>query len=189
MNYYTLGGGLFLYLLALSNGAVISGTNIVLNAEERLDYNYTLTVYETEATFDAILIFFNVEGTTLKYGGSNLDSGSERYLTQFGDTFPSDNILDGDFPQLLRDGFDISTPTFYLSVNADNYTDETFGFRKAFGWAQFQFTEPGKIAMLDNAVSCGNGIIVGTTDAIPEPTTSGLALLASMLLLRRRRLN
>jgi hypothetical protein len=93
---------------------------------------------------------------------------------QFGDTFTSDNISDEDFPQFLEDDFDISTPTFYLSVNADNYTEETSEFRNAFGWAQFQTTEPGKIAMLDNAVSYGNGIIVGTTEAIPEPTTSGL---------------
>ena len=176
------------------NGAVVGGTNILLRDVPPggfPDSDYALTIFEDEGATDTTTIIFDVIGTTLQFVNTNIDGGSDWYLTRPGDLFTAENILADAFPTFFEiDGFvandiDVGTSPFFLGANADDYTS-FYNPRGTFGWAQFQIIG-GQLTMLDNAVSYGRGIIVGTTEAIPEPGSLSLVALAALLVLRRRR--
>lgn len=175
--------------------AVIGGTNVLLRSAtpDFIDADYSLTVFEDEAGDDPTSIFFDVVGTTLRVVATNIDAGSDWYLAQAGDLFTAENIVAGEFvPFFVAGGFgsndlDVGSSPFYLGVNADDYTPgHAPSGRRAFGWARLQIAA-GRLTMLDNAVSYGEGIVVGTTTPVPEPASAALAVAATSVLLARRR--
>ena len=84
---------------------------------------------------------------------------------------------------------DVGFGEFYLGVNTGN-SEAPWGDlppRNLYGWVHLQ-NIGGNISMLGNAMSYeGTGIVVGTTRAIPEPSSSALILCGIAIAFSRRR--
>jgi hypothetical protein len=128
-------------------------------------------------------IFFNVTGSILTFETKNLDEGSDWYLASFEDEFSNGNIQADLFQVFVRattSGFEsndvnVGFGSFYLGVNTGKGFDP-FPPRNLYGWVQLQNTG-GSLTMLGNAMSYqGTGIVIGTTQAIPEPSSLTLLL-------------
>jgi hypothetical protein len=112
------------------------------------------------------------------------DEGSEWYLVQSGELFSRANVAAGQFPLVFRYGVSetvhVGPGEFYLGVRTGIDPQD----RDAYGWVHLGRNEGGKLTMLENVMSYDNyGIVVGTTEIIPEPgtlvlMTCGLSLLA-----------
>lgn len=186
------------------SAVVISNTNITLGSgADAPSYGspsgaaYKLTVYQ-DLQGDPTSIFFNVSSTgTLTFVTTFLDEGSDWYLTQNLSEF-SDANIDTDlfraFVKATPTGFETNTltvgSTFYLGVNTGKW-DANFQPdlpRNLYGWIALRRIGT-TLSVLGNAMSYdGTGIIVGTTQAIPEP--SALTLLLGFFVttsFRRRR--
>lgn len=164
---------------------VVSDTNIHLSGSGT---SYALTVFQDEGATDYTSIWFNVlSGQTLSFAGTTVDEASDWYSTSLGDQFSQATIQSSAFPVFVRatvSGYETNALTvslfgdFYLGVNTGN-RDGTWGPdgnppRNLFGWVHLQNTG-GTISMLGNAMSYqGDGIVIGTTEVIPEPSVLGL---------------
>lgn len=168
--------------------AVISNTNVSLSDGGFAGADYALTVFQDEAGTDPTSILFNVTGSILTFVTSNIDEGSDWYLASFEDEFSNGNIQADLFQVFVRattSGFEsndlnVGFGSFYLGVNTGNMDGgfDPFPPRNLYGWVRLQNTG-GSLTMLGNAMSYqGTGVVIGTTQAIPEP--SSLTLLLGM---------
>ncbi|MDB4333490.1 hypothetical protein N9986_03350 [Akkermansiaceae bacterium] len=170
---------------------VISGTNIVLGDGSAVGFDYEILIWEDAGANDPTSMWFDYDGTTISPGEMNLDGGSDWYVTSFNDVFSSPNVLAGAFPLTAKSDMtgltyidQVVGSDFYLGVSTDGA-----GQRSNFGWAQFNFSG-GTLSIVDSAVAydMGNGIIAGTTQTVPEPSSALLATCALGLgAIRRRR--
>ena len=147
---------------------------------------------------------------TLLLNASALDEGSDWYVTNPGDLFTRDSIDAGQF-NFLPIQIESAIPggsldvevgeSFFLGVNTGRSDDFFSGFgdpvvsfdaiRQHFGWGEFLINQNGELQILDSAVAYDlGGIVIGTSTAIPEPS-SGLLMLAGTAFpfLRRSRCN
>ena len=143
---------------------------------------------------------------TLLFNNITLDEGSDWFVTNPGDLFTRDSIDAGQFnflPIQLESAIpggslDVEVgESFFLGVNTGS-SDDFFNFgvpfdsiRQHFGWGEFLINQNGELQILDSAVAYDlGGIVIGTSTAIPEPS-SGLLMLAgaAFLFLRRSRCN
>lgn len=166
--------------------AVVSNTNVTLSNGGFAGADYALTVFQNEAGTNPTSIFFNVSGSTLTFVTSNIDEASDWYLASFEDEFSNLNIQADLFQVFVRattSGFEsnalnVGFGSFYLGVNTGNLDGgfDPFPPRNLYGWVQMQNTGS-SLTMLGNAMSYqGSGIVVGTTQAIPEPSSLTLLL-------------
>lgn len=179
-------------------GAVIGNTNIVLSDSVWTGADYALTVYQDHAGTDPTTILFKLSESVLTFVNTNIDEGSDWYFASFGNEFSDVNIQANLFQVFVRgtnSGFetneiDVGYGSFYLGVNTGKMIsgNDPFPPRNLYGWVHLQNSD-GNLTMLGNAMSYqGPGIIVGTTQAIPEPSSLTLLLgLAATITCRRRR--
>jgi hypothetical protein len=188
-------------LLVLSNAsflfaAVVSNSNIVLSGGGGIS-DYALTVYQDEFADDPTTIWFDVSGATLSFVDTNVDEGSDWYSTSLLDEFSRSSILGDSHQVFVRAtilGFESNDLTtgfgdFYLGVNTGDigtpWTD--LPPRNLYGWAHLQ-NIGGNLSMLENAMSYrGTGIVVGTTQIIPEPSSYILIICGLAITVSRRR--
>ena len=177
-------------------GAVVSNTNIVLSSGGGFA-DYALTVYQDEFATDPTTIWFDVSGATLSFVDTNIDEGSDWYSTSLLDEFSNSSILGNSHQVFVRattSGFESNDLTtgfgdFYLGVNTGNsdapWTD--LPPRNLYGWVHLQ-NLGGSLSMQGNAMSYqGTGIVVGTTEVIPEPSSCILVLCGLAITASRRR--
>jgi hypothetical protein len=196
---------LFLILLASPVfGQIVEDTNITVNSSPG---SFELTVLQSPE-FDVTQVFGEVavsgSTATLLLNNTALDEGSDWFVTNPGDLFTRDSIEAGQFNFLP-----ITEPasgslavevdeSFFLGVNTGSSDDFFSGdsvpfddIRQHFGWGEFLINQNGELQILDSAVAYDlGGIVIGTSTAIPEPS-SGLLMLAgaAFLFLRRSRCN
>ena len=184
----------WLTLSAQLPAVIISGTHIAVGDgnDSGLGFDYELSIWEDAGASDPTSMLFNYDGSTFSPGQMNADSGSDWYVTAPNDVFSAPNILADAFPLTAKSdsmGFQfidqVVGSNFYLGVS----TDGIGGPRSNFGWVHLEFTG-GNLSIIDSAVAynMGNGIIVGTTQTVPEPSTPLLAACAVGLgVIKRRR--
>ena len=191
---------LFLMLLVSSaSGQIVEDTNITVDASPGL---FNLTVFqspESGANRDDTSVFgsVTVAGPTamLLFEGIVLDEGSDWFAVNQGDLFTRDTIDSGQFNTLI-DGLQADALTievdqsFFLGVNTGSGLVDSIDFqpnRQHFGWGEFLIDQNGELQLLDNAVAYDQGgIVVGTSVAVPEPSTGLLMLAAAAVLFLRR---
>jgi len=145
---------------------------------------------------------FNYSAGSIEAVNWCIDEESDWYVLEFGEEFGFASIAANEHPIIFttddaRDPVSVGGTDFYLGVNTGvGYDrpnpDPTAGFtlpnRDAFGWVHLR-DNGGTLEFISSAmVYGGEGIIVGTTTAIPEPATgTGILLLFVAASLSRSR--
>lgn len=174
-------------------GSVVVNTNVHLNevddTENILSWDYSLFVDYDLGGSNGTIVYFNLDGSQLSVESYLLDGGAELYLTEELDHFTRQTIDRNDFAVLLEhepilqmNTIDIGTGDFYLGINAGtDYISESFN-RSLFGWVKLR-NAGGQLTLVESAMAYeGDGIVIGTTQCIPEPATYALLLGALALL-------
>jgi hypothetical protein len=179
-----------------ASAVVVTGINIDLSDGSFAGADYALTVYQDESATDPTSIFFDVTNSTLSIVTYNVDEASDWFLTSLTDEFSETTVGNNNFPILIQhtpsfQTNDLNTgfEDFYLGVNTGNDLGSGFPPRNIYGWAKLRNID-GSLTLLENAVSYqGTGIIVGTTQVVPEPSASVLigGLFAAFAVMNRRR--
>ena len=186
-------------------GQIVEDTNITVNSNPG---SFALEVLQSPE-FDVTQVFGEVavsgSTATLLLNNTALDEGSDWFVTNPGDLFTRDSIEAGQFNFLpitepASGSLDVEVgESFFLGVNTGRSDDFFSGFgdpdvsfdaiRQHFGWGEFLINQNGELQILDSAVAYDlGGIVIGTSTAIPEPS-SGLLMFAgtAFLFLRRSR--
>ena len=122
------------------------------------------------------------EGNEFISQGTALDEGVEVYLVQPGDVFSRDQILGGAFTQIRFEEIYDVTANPILAVVTPSADGDLGLFEPAYGWLELRLIGSGEVSLIDHAVAYGaEGIVVGTTQAVPEPSGAGLTLLGLAL--------
>jgi len=188
-------------------GQIVEDTNITVSSNPG---SFVLTVLQSpEFDTTSVLGEVTVSGptATLLFNSIALDEGSDWFVTNPGDLFTRDSIDAGQF-NFLPIQYESAIPggsldvevgeSFFLGVNTGSSDDFFSGdsvpfdvIRQHFGWGEFLINQNGELQILDSAVAYDlGGIVIGTSTAIPEPS-SGLLMLAGIAFpfLRRSRCN
>ena len=131
---------------------------------------------------------------TLDFTDFGLDEGSDWYVVSANDIFTAQTIANGDFPSLVvtsTGSLDALTvpvgESFFLGVNTGTgFDSDGDGNRQHFGWVELSVNdsgptpESGFITVLDSAVAYDQGgIIVGTNQSVPEPSSAAVLFLVA----------
>jgi hypothetical protein len=140
-------------------------------------------------------ISMKYESETIGVTVITLDEQSDWFLVNAGDILSTASISAGQFPVIFNTSPSSGGPVvvgpgeFYLGVRTGAGYDVFPGppRRNAYGWVHLR-PENGVLAMVENVMSYNStGIIVGTTNVVPEPASAFLALLALVTLATSRR--
>ena len=164
--------------------ADLTGANLVVNIDQTPNGDDTATILD-----------YDTRAGTLRFITLALDEGSELFLVKPGDLLanPTAGTL---LPSLLHaDALSVQVgPDFYLGAGTRSASDPGVnggtGNWSSFGWAHFQVDTRGRLGIVDSAMGFReDGIVVGTLQAIPEPSAWLMAGtgLAGIGLLRRTR--
>ena len=175
-----------LTLAATQTHAVVEAGRISLDTtllsspwQGGLPRNFSLSIqYDLESPNSTGVLFYFASGS-LTGIGMTADRGADVYLVQVGDAFSNASITSNPNQTyvygLATDYvYGPSIPVgndFYLGIRSGDYgeTPDTFG------WAHFALDLSGKVQLVNSAMSFGDGgIIVGTLQAVPEPSTWAL---------------
>lgn len=187
--------GAILVFTPFAYGAVISNANISLFIGGPLS-DYTLNVFQDPSATDITGMSFDFSGQTLSFVNETADEGSDWYLVSQSDDFTQASIQSAAFPLFARatsTGYEshdltISSADFYLGVNTGSgFISVATPRRNIYGWVHLE-NDNGTLTMLGNAIAYDEqGIIVGTTQAIPEPATGLVLILGLPMALGRLR--
>ena len=202
MNYLSVTSFLIpLMLVANQAGAVVlTNSNVQLSPSMILGEDFGITIFQDSGGEDPTSFLFGFDGSVLTGIGMNADEGSDWYLTDSGDSFTRNAILSEAFPVLATSdemGFTFNSVTagtdnFFLGFTTSGFSSTGFPDRDVFGWVEIESSGT-DLMIVQSAISYSEGddtqrgIIVGTSQAIPEPSTILLlSLLSPCFLLRRR---
>lgn len=118
-------------------------------------------------------VFSHQSGNEFEFGGSFLDEGASVFLVNPGEPFSDTGIETVAFVRLSLGTTYTFPSSFFLGIRTPHDEWDTFPspFPPAFGWAEFSNSGDGELQIINHAVAYeSEGIIVGTTTGIPEPT-------------------
>ncbi len=176
---------------------VVSDANVAL-ADGAPAADYRLTVFQDAEATDPTSLLLDYDGSNLAVMGASLDEQSDLYLVFGGDAFTAQNIADGLFAALFTSADGSAGPVavgsgdFFLGLSTGQGFDAGDPNRDVFGWVELRNTG-GELGTLGSAVAYdfsspgapGNGILVGTDVAVPEPSTGLLVALGLVALMPR----
>jgi hypothetical protein len=159
-----------------------SSANLIVSVDQTIDGDDTPTLFDYDAS-----------AGTLRFVTLALDEGSELFLVK-----PGDLLSNHTAGTLLPSLFAFDAPSvnvghdFYLGVGTRSYSDPGYpsvGNHSwtSFGWSHLQLNQQGRLDILGSAMAFQeSGIVVGTLQAVPEPSTwtmacMGVAWLAGRL--------
>ncbi|MBA4110849.1 MAG: hypothetical protein C0487_14790 [Leptothrix sp. (in: Bacteria)] len=145
--------------------------------------NFSVSVDQT-AEGDFTGVFMNYVDGKLNGVTVNADEGAVMYVVKAGDVFTQASSASA-ANVFSNPPITVGTD-FYLAAKTRSYTDPGFSyddsFYSSFGWAHFKVDASGLPQLIDSAMAFREGgIIVGTLQAVPEPSTwamMGVGLLA-----------
>lgn len=145
---------------------------------------YWFTVYQDEARTDPTSLFVGLNGELVTAVAWNVDEEADYYLVPNLAVFSAATISSGIFPPLFAldqpHTINVGFGDFYLGINTGQGFAGGQPSRNVFGWVHFVNNSQTGLQMIGNAVTYGNsGIIVGTTNVIPVPEPSIMALIAA----------
>lgn len=128
----------------------------------------------------------------------NTDEGSDLFVVTPGATFTNTNVDAGAFPYLMGSSkYSLGMRTqavqvgtdFWLGARTRSYMDPGYNwlqpdprFFDSFGWAHIQVDDQGGLHLLDSAMAFREaGIIVGSLQPVPEPSSLIIALVGLTL--------
>ena len=154
--------------MAIDSNVILSGT----------PDSYALTVYQNFSATDWTSIWFDRDEIDLIFRTYNLDEGSDWYFCAYNDEFSANTVSDYTLFNQMDQRFTVGYGDFYLGVNTGNgFIDFGVPNRNIYGWAHLNNTPDG-LELLGSAISYdGQGIYVGTTQTIPEPSCLSLLML------------
>ncbi len=127
---------------------------------------------------DFTSVWFDYDGSSLTAVASNTDEGSDWYVVEPGDVFGPVTIARNDFPSIIGVPVFAGTEEFYLGVSTGTIDCSNPSCRDVFGWVRLRNVF-GQLEMVENAVAYNSlGIIVGTTNLVPEPSSIALGWMA-----------
>jgi hypothetical protein len=202
------GAALALFVLdfatAPSRASVITNGGVRLSsstASDPLFGGYTLAIPGAEISFDAPTPQFGLNPldpsqwqSILTLRNYTVGNAQGWYLASYGDVFTE--ASSGAFPSFGLDGsLTVSGPTFtlpfYLAVHSYLASSARSEHPEYFGWVLLRFDEFGELKMEQSALAQDEvGIIIGTFDVVPEPSTYALLVMSGTAALwwaRRRR--
>ena len=161
----------FFAVFALSSslfGDVISDTNITLHLDDWTpDYTHRIEIYQDAPATDVTYVWFNANSFTLTLKDQALDGPKEMFLLSYGEEFSEASIANSEVQSWAYDEDIVRAGSFYIGVRADNSSYDG----KIYGWMNL-FNDGSSISMSGNAVTYGTeGIITGTNQTVPEPST------------------
>lgn len=199
-----------LFLFALSFCASISNAQTVVVEDTHLSFfgpgistgRYNSNVCQ-DLLCDGTCISFNYAAGSIDEETRCIDESSDWYVVELGEEFGAASIAANDHTIITAAGerdrgpVSVGGTDFYLGVstgqgfdrpNPDPTNDFPLPNRDVFGWVHLR-DNGGTLEFISSAVAYGSeGIIVGTTTAIPEPATStGVLLLAPVAAISRSR--
>ena len=154
--------------MAIDSNVILSGT----------PESYVLTVFQNFIATDWTSIWFDRDETDLIFRTYNVDEGSDWYFCAYNDEFSGDTVSDYTLFNQIDQRFTVGYGDFYLGVNTGNgFIDFGVPDRSIYGWAHLN-NSPDGLELLGSAIAYDSpGIYVGTTQAIPEPSSLSLILL------------
>jgi hypothetical protein len=154
--------------------------------------NYEIRVDQTIEGDDYTVALFSADSanSAITLRAITLDEGSSWYLASYGQTFSQISL-----PNFSRISFNepiqLYDSVFYLAINTGKSAFYPAA-QEVFGWAKFGLSANNNLTLIDSAMDYGDrGIIVGTYQSVPEPSSLsllliGLAGVAFRRLLKRR---
>jgi hypothetical protein len=152
------------------------------------DGNYRAKVFQDAGASDHTSAWFHYDGSSIRGITANLDQGSAWYVVSAGQALTQQTIQQGLVAPLITSG-----PIFHPSVKLIRGQDVYLGVvtgqgngpedRDVYGWVLLRPVGAflPTLTMIDNTMSYqSEGIIVGTSIVVPEPTHA--ALVGGMLL-------
>jgi len=187
---------LVLTCLEAQAATVVVDSNISLTVPIGGFEDYELTVQQNPVFDDNPTgIVFDRDGLTrLRFVNHNIDEGSDWYLANLGDSFSKETIESDSFVTFfsasadVHNVIDVGFSEFYLGVNTGQGPPVGgFSPRDVFGWAKFR-NSPSGLELLESAVAYQtDGIIIGTTTTIPEPSSLLLVVICGACLIVQRK--
>jgi hypothetical protein len=167
------------------------------NSGDHPPANYTAVVNQNNAA-DLTQAWFQLSGNASSGYSFGLttyltDEGADWYWVSNGEVFSKQTISDHIWMDNLAFPFSTSprpvATDFYLGVSTGNI-DSGPDQRDVFGWVHFKIVL-GALTMVENVLAYESvGIVIGTTQTVPEPSTFAIAaasLIAVSLVRRRNR--
>ncbi len=181
--------GLFLPVLAGATTVVV-GTNISLSGALGIA-DFQLSVFQDAAATDFTCAVFDFDGTNVNFIDGCIDEGSDWYLVMDMDAFSRSNIAEGMFTALFVNlsssgPVPVGPGSFFLGVR----TGLGFGAnatRDVFGWIELSISGTDLLEVGDTVAYGAEGIVVGTSNPIPEPSTAVLLGIGLVGMAARRR--
>jgi hypothetical protein len=178
------------------SAGTISNSNFIFVPDTSFGAQFRFTVFQNESATDPTSLLLTLNGSTLTPVAWNVDEEADYYLVPNLAVFSAATISLGQFPPLFvtdhPSSLNVGFGDFYLGINTgQGIVGPGQPRRDVFGWVHFVNDAQTGLHMIDNAVTYGNqGIIIGTTTAIPvpEPHTFALVIGGLCLVLAVRRL-
>ena len=171
-----------IFCVANLQADTISNSNFIVVPDTTMGAQFRFTVFQDQAATDPTSLLIALSGSVMTPVAWNVDEEADYYLVPNLAVFSAATISLGQFPPLFAanqpHSLNVGFGDFYLGINTgQGFVGAGQPRRDVFGWVHFVNDAQTGLHMIDNAVTYGNqGIIVGTTTAIPVPEPRAFAL-------------
>lgn len=168
-------------LVTRADGGVVVDTNIAFQSQpagpNRWLVNLNIIETGTIPFPDYTCFSFYWEGDSATPFLSCLDGGSDYFIAEEGDAFTIAAIQSAQFTSFFEDSVHIDeSEVFYVGVITPHTSVIESNSIIAYGWMKLENTPDG-LEMLENVMAYDvGGVIIGTTETVPEPSTIALSI-------------